>query len=245
LARRDRNRSLNDAQIQNPSNPFGIVPLSNFVQRGFGFVHHSIAILYHQVPNPNITIRNFFVAVHPPPSVRMGWYRIRKWPVKLHLRTIRPQSRGVKNVILNGCQAERQFVQVGLPWAADSCPWVGKLRTVLPLTNRDVIIRDSAVQLGLTQSEWGDGVAGSSSVWTSTECVRPSEAPPPSAHAAVAALTLGRSIGRCVVWQLRLSHWVAASGVVLCGPVVHAAQPAQVTPSVAIRVHTRPYSPPG
>jgi hypothetical protein len=33
------------------------------VPRGFGFVHHSIAILYHQVPNPNITIRNFFIAV--------------------------------------------------------------------------------------------------------------------------------------------------------------------------------------
>jgi hypothetical protein len=32
---------LNDGQIQNPSNPFGIVPLSNFVQRGFVFVHHS------------------------------------------------------------------------------------------------------------------------------------------------------------------------------------------------------------
>jgi hypothetical protein len=28
-----------------------------------GFVHHSIAILYHQVPNPNITIRNFCIAV--------------------------------------------------------------------------------------------------------------------------------------------------------------------------------------
>jgi hypothetical protein len=40
-----------------------IVPLSNFVQRGFGFVHHSIAILYHEVPNPNITIRNFCIAV--------------------------------------------------------------------------------------------------------------------------------------------------------------------------------------
>jgi hypothetical protein len=26
-------------------------------------VHHSIAILYHEVPNPNITIRNFFIAV--------------------------------------------------------------------------------------------------------------------------------------------------------------------------------------
>jgi hypothetical protein len=24
---------------------------------------------------------------------------------------------------------------VGLPWAADSCPWVGKLRTVLPLSD--------------------------------------------------------------------------------------------------------------
>jgi hypothetical protein len=39
------------------------VPLSNFAPRGFGFVHHSIAILYHQEPNPNITIRNFFIAV--------------------------------------------------------------------------------------------------------------------------------------------------------------------------------------
>jgi hypothetical protein len=70
---------LNDGQIQNSSNPFGIVPLSNFVPRGFGFVHHSIAILYHEVPNPNLTIRNFFIAVarsccaacwrrlHPPP----------------------------------------------------------------------------------------------------------------------------------------------------------------------------------
>jgi hypothetical protein len=39
------------------------VPLSNFVPRGFGFVHHSIAFLYHQVPNPNLTIRNFCIAV--------------------------------------------------------------------------------------------------------------------------------------------------------------------------------------
>jgi hypothetical protein len=54
---------LNDGRIQNPSNSFGIVPLSNFVPRGFGFVHHSIAILYHEVPNPNLTIRNFFIAV--------------------------------------------------------------------------------------------------------------------------------------------------------------------------------------
>jgi hypothetical protein len=62
LARRDRKGSLNDGRIQNPSNPFGIVPLSNFVPRGFGFVHHSIAILYHEVPNPNLTSRNFFIA---------------------------------------------------------------------------------------------------------------------------------------------------------------------------------------
>jgi hypothetical protein len=54
---------LNDGQIQNPSNSFGIVPLSNFVRRGFGFVHHSIPILYHKVPNPYLTIRNFFIAV--------------------------------------------------------------------------------------------------------------------------------------------------------------------------------------
>jgi hypothetical protein len=71
LARRDRKRSLNDGRIQNPSNPFGIVPLSNFVPRGFGFVHHSIAILYHEVPNPYLTIRDFFIAV-PRPGPRTG-----------------------------------------------------------------------------------------------------------------------------------------------------------------------------
>jgi hypothetical protein len=32
------------------------VPLSNFAPRGFGFVHHSIAILDHEVPNLSITI---------------------------------------------------------------------------------------------------------------------------------------------------------------------------------------------
>jgi hypothetical protein len=41
--------------------------------------------------------------------------------------------------------SERETV-VGIPWAADRCPWVGKLRTVLPLT---AVIRDSAVQLRL------------------------------------------------------------------------------------------------
>jgi hypothetical protein len=54
---------LNDGRIQNLSNPFGTVPLSNFEPRGFGFVHHSIAIFYHEVPNPHLTIRNFFIAV--------------------------------------------------------------------------------------------------------------------------------------------------------------------------------------
>jgi hypothetical protein len=53
---------LNDGRIQNPSNPFGIVPLSNFVLGFFGFVHHSMAILDHEVPKPNITIRNFSIA---------------------------------------------------------------------------------------------------------------------------------------------------------------------------------------
>jgi hypothetical protein len=55
-------------------------------------------------------------------------------------------------VILNGCQAE---TVVGLPWAADSCPWVGKLRTVLPLSD---VIRDSAVQLVLTHQRGAVGV---------------------------------------------------------------------------------------
>jgi hypothetical protein len=61
----------------------------------------------------------------------------------LHLRTIRLQSRVKKKYMAKS--KLRQLVR--LPWAADSCPWVGKLRTVLPLKNCDVT-RDSAVQLG-------------------------------------------------------------------------------------------------
>jgi hypothetical protein len=67
---------LNDGQIQNPSNPFGIAPLSNFAPRGFGFVYHSIAILYHAVPNLSLTIRNFLVAVHGQPRARRGVLRL-------------------------------------------------------------------------------------------------------------------------------------------------------------------------
>ena len=44
---------MNDGKSQIPR----IVPLSNFVPKGFGFVHHAIAILYHQVPNPKLISR--------------------------------------------------------------------------------------------------------------------------------------------------------------------------------------------
>ena len=33
------------------------MPLSNCVPRGFGFVHHSIAVLYREVPSPNLLHR--------------------------------------------------------------------------------------------------------------------------------------------------------------------------------------------
>ena len=36
----------------------------------------------------------------------MGLYRIAKWPIKRHLRTIRPQS---QKVIFIGCQSVRQW----------------------------------------------------------------------------------------------------------------------------------------
>jgi hypothetical protein len=58
-------------ESKNPSNPFGIVPLSNFVPRGFGFVHHSIAILDQHVRNAHLTIRDFCIAVR--------WRRRRGW----------------------------------------------------------------------------------------------------------------------------------------------------------------------
>jgi hypothetical protein len=56
------------------------------------------------------------------------------------------------NVELIGFQSVRAAVE--LPWAADSCPCVEKLRTVLPLT---VGIRDSAVPLVLTHRRRGRG----------------------------------------------------------------------------------------
>jgi hypothetical protein len=51
----------------------------------------------------------------------------------LHFRTIRLQAEGS-----NKCNMSKSKLRhLGrFPWAADSCPWVGKLRTVLPLNDR-------------------------------------------------------------------------------------------------------------
>jgi hypothetical protein len=52
---------FNDGQSKTPRHKFGA--RSAIVPRGLGFVHHSRAIFCRAVPNPNITIRNFFIAV--------------------------------------------------------------------------------------------------------------------------------------------------------------------------------------
>jgi hypothetical protein len=74
-------------------------------------------------------------------------------------QTTEPRS---QNVVSNGCQAE---TVVGLPWAADNCPWVGKLRTVLPLSG---VIRDSAVQLVLTHQRCAGAGTGMRTTRTAT-----------------------------------------------------------------------------
>jgi hypothetical protein len=80
-----------------PHHPFGIVPLSNFVPRGFAFVHHSIAILYHDVPNPNLTIRNFLIAVHLQRTARAARVAVHHQPRRrvLPLRLGRAREEGV------------------------------------------------------------------------------------------------------------------------------------------------------
>ena len=40
--------------------------------RGFGFVYHSRTIFCRAVPNPNLTIRNFFIAVGGQPPRERG-----------------------------------------------------------------------------------------------------------------------------------------------------------------------------
>jgi hypothetical protein len=54
--------------------------------------------------------------------------------IMLHFRTIRLQSRGVSNNLKGKVKVESQLV--GLPWAADGCPWVGKLRAMLPFYHK-------------------------------------------------------------------------------------------------------------
>jgi hypothetical protein len=55
-------------ESKTPSTHWDRAAIYNFAPRGFGFVHHSIAILYHEVPNPYLTIRNFLIAVRRPGS---------------------------------------------------------------------------------------------------------------------------------------------------------------------------------
>jgi hypothetical protein len=50
-------------KAKTPSAQRYIAARSTIVPRGFGFVYHSRTIFCRAVPNPNITIRNFFIAV--------------------------------------------------------------------------------------------------------------------------------------------------------------------------------------
>jgi hypothetical protein len=74
----------------------------------------------------------------------------------LHFRTISYGAEGSNRFNMAKSKL-RQLVR--FPWAADSCPWVGKLRTVLPLNDR--VIRDNAVPLGLTHQRGASGVESS------------------------------------------------------------------------------------
>jgi hypothetical protein len=77
--------------------------------------------------------------------------------------------------------SERETV-VELPWAADRCPWVEKLRTVLPLP---VGIRDECV--GVRSTEVVEKANGAN---THPACTRSSSASTNSAWAASSACQL-------------------------------------------------------
>jgi hypothetical protein len=53
-------------ESKTPPTHLGSCRYLDLYQGVFGCVHHSIALLYHEVPNPNLTIRNFSIAVCAP-----------------------------------------------------------------------------------------------------------------------------------------------------------------------------------
>jgi hypothetical protein len=52
------------------------------------FVHHSKAILYHAVPNPNLTIRAFLIAVDVLRILTSAVGVTLKWSAPRHLETV-------------------------------------------------------------------------------------------------------------------------------------------------------------
>jgi hypothetical protein len=88
----------------------------------------------------------------------------------------------------------RQLVR--LPWAADSCLWVGKLRTVLPLKNR--VIRDRGVCVCCSgQAVLQSGCRTHAAVLQSGCCV------------------VAWSCTLAAVWWLGLALWLLCGGLVL------------------------------
>ena len=148
------------------------MPLSNLVPRGFGFVHHSIAILYHEVPNPNLTIRNFFIAVRWRTRGARTTRRWRRSNTTCPWRCRRCTTRWTSTRCLRLClclpppppppprrlrRARREQVRLsecaGLPWV------VGSLQTSLQ-TSRDTPFGVSAPpeEHSLARSTIADGV---------------------------------------------------------------------------------------
>jgi hypothetical protein len=113
---------------------------------------------------------------------------------------------------------------VELPWAADCCPWVGKLRTVLPLT---VGIRDGAVQLVSSPQHEQGSVAASPRLGCNVQVVGcPPSSPQHEQGSVAASPRLGCNVQ--VVGRARL-------GGLPCGVIAVETRTRTVTVQVSVK----------
>ena len=142
------------------------MPLSNFVPRRFGFVYHSIAILYHQVPNPYLTIRNFCIAVLQTNQL-----------LRRHRRTegrdgaaLTPADTTKLRSLVLGIVDDPRSVLIKLvrcpPFALDPCSGLCRAHSPMPLQGLEVHLSERSSRSP------GKGLHITMELWSACPCLR-------------------------------------------------------------------------
>jgi hypothetical protein len=104
--------------------------------RGFGFVYRSRTLFCRAVPNPNITIRNFFIAVPHPKRKELHQEQREAWRYRINVRPFPLPARSLDGSSSPGSSRRtRTPLRLALPSRGELSALAGRVVSTHPARN--------------------------------------------------------------------------------------------------------------